>query len=86
MLRTSQRVTLTTSTFVVEPHKTGKMGRVLNGAANFHRISLNVPFFSVCHIFRILICVLFCIQKQPYIVSARIEGMFPWIGGLPWDL
>ena len=70
---------------VVQPHKPGKVRRVLNGAAKFHGQSLNSALLAGPGLLQSLIHILFRIRQYPFAVSADIEGMFLQVGVIPRD-
>ena len=63
----------------------GNVRRVLNGAANFHRVSLNRKLLTGPDLLQTLIHVLMRFRQHPYAVSADIEGMFLQVGVIPED-
>ena len=65
---------------VVNPHKPGKVRRVLNGAAKFHGCSLNKSLLTGPDLLQSLLHVLFRFREHSYAVSADIEGMFMQVG------
>ena len=70
---------------VLNPKKSGKVRRVLNGAAKFHGASLNKSLLTGPDLLQNLIYVLLRFRQHPYAVSADIEGMFLQVGVLPSD-
>ena len=70
---------------VVNPHKPGKIRRVLNGAAKFQGHSLKNSLLTGPDLLQSLIHILILFRQYPYAVSAHIEGMFPQVGVIPED-
>ena len=70
---------------VVNPHKPGKVRRVLNGAFKFHGCSLNNCLLIGPDLLQSLLHVLFRFREHRYAVSADIEAMFMQVGVLPED-
>ena len=70
---------------VFHPHKPGKVRRVLNGAANFHGVSLNRKLLTDADLLETLIHVLMRFKQHPYAVSADNEGTFLQVGVIPED-
>ena len=70
---------------VVNPHKPGKVRRVLNGAAKFQCHSLNNSLLTGPDLLQSLIHILIRFRQYPYAVSADIEGMFLQVGVIPED-
>ena len=70
---------------VVNPNKTGKVRRVLNGASKFHGTSLNKSLLVGSDLLQILVFLLFRFRQHHFAVSADIEGMFLQVGVLPED-
>ena len=69
---------------VVNP-KPGTIGRVLNGAINFHGASLNKSLLTAPDLLQNQIYVLLRFRQHPIAVSANIEGFFIQVGVLPCD-
>ena len=65
---------------VINPNKTGKVRRVLNGAAKFHGTSLNKSLLTGPDLLQNLIHVLLRFRQHQFAVSADIEGMFLQVG------
>ena len=65
------------------PHRSEKVRRVLNGAAKFHGVSLNIKLLTGPDLLQTLIHVLMRFRQHPYTVSADIEGMFLQVGVIP---
>ena len=70
---------------VFQPHKPGKVRRVLNGAAKFHCSFSNNALLTGPDLLQNLIHVLMRFRQYQYVVSADIEGMFLQVGVLPQD-
>ena len=70
---------------VVNPHKPGKVRRVLNGAAKFQGHSLKNSLLTGPDLLQSLIHILIRFRQNPYAVSADIEGMFLQVGVIPED-
>ena len=70
---------------VLKPNKLGKVRRVLNGAAQFHGVSLNKSLLTGLDLLQNFIYVLLRFRQHQYAVSADIEGMFLHVGVLPSD-
>ena len=70
---------------VVNPHKPGKVRRVLNGASKFQGYSLNNSLLMGPDLLQSLLHVLFRFREHSYAVSADIEAMFMQVGVLPED-
>ena len=70
---------------VVNPHKPGKVRRVLNGASKFQGHSLNNSLLTGPDLLQSLLHVLFRFREHSYAVSADIEAMFMQVGVLPED-
>ena len=70
---------------VVNPHKPGKVRRVLNVAAKFQGHSLNNSLLTGPDLLQSLIHILIRFRQYPYAVSADIEGMFLQVGVIPED-
>ena len=73
---------------VIHPHNSGKVRRVLNGAAKFHGYSLNNALLTGSDLLQSLIHILFRFRQypvRPNAVSADIEGMFLQVGVIPKD-
>ena len=70
---------------VLNPNTPGKSRRVLNGAAIFPGASLKTSLPTGPDLLKNLIYVLLRFRKQPYAVSADIEGMILQVGVLPTD-
>ena len=66
-------------------HKSGKVGRVLNAAAEFHGASLFKSLLTGPDLQRNLIYVLLRFRQRPFAVSAEIEGTFLQVRVLPCD-
>ena len=65
---------------VLNPNKTGKVRRVLNGASKYHGASLNKSLLVGPDLLQNLIFVLLRFRQHKYAVSADIEGMFLQVG------
>ena len=65
---------------VVNPHKPGKVRRVLNGASKFHGHSLNNALLIGPDLLQNLLHVLLRFRKYIFALSADIEGMFLQVG------
>ena len=68
---------------VWNPNKPGKVRRVLNGAVKFHGVPLNKSLLTGPDLLQNLNYVLLSFRKQPYAVSADIEGMLLQVCLLP---
>ena len=67
------------------PNKSGKVRRVLNGAAKFQGTSLNKSLLTGPDMLQNLIRVLLRFRQHQFAVSADVEGMFPQVGVPDWD-
>ena len=67
---------------VANPHKPGKVRRVLNGASKFQGHSLNNSLLTGPDLLQSLLHVLFRFREHSYAVSADIEAMFKQVGVL----
>ena len=65
---------------VLNPNKTGKVRRVLNGASKYHGASLNKSLLVGPDLLQNLIFVLLRFRQHKYAVSADIEGIFLQVG------
>ena len=65
---------------VLNPNKPGKVRRVLNGAALFHKQSLNSALMTRPDLLQNLLYVILKFRQHRYAVSADIEGMFLQVG------
>ena len=65
---------------VLKPNKPGKVRRVLNGAALFHKQSLNSAWMAGPDLLQNLLYIILNFRQHRYAVSADIEGMFLQLG------
>ena len=65
---------------VVNPHKPGKVRRVLNGASKFHGHSLNNTLLIGADFLQNILHVLLRFSQYIFALSADIEGMFLQVG------
>ena len=65
---------------VLNPNKPGKTRRVLNGAALFHKQSLNSALMAGPDLLQNLLYIILKFRQHRYTVSADIEGMFLQVG------
>ena len=65
---------------VLNPNKPGKVRRVLNGAALFHKQSLNSALMAGPDLLQNLLYIILKFCQHRYAVSADIEGMFLQVG------
>ena len=70
---------------VLNPNKTGKVRRVLNGASKFHGKSRNNSLLICPNLLQNLLFVLMRFREHKYAVSGYIEGMFMQVGLLESD-
>ena len=70
---------------VVNPNKSGKVRRVLNGATKFNGASLNKSLLTGPDLLHNLIYVLLRFRQHPFAASADIGKMFLQVGVLPCD-
>ena len=65
---------------VLNPNKPGKVQRVLNGAALFHKQSLNSALMAGPDLLQNLLYIILKFRQHRYGVSADIEAMFLQVG------
>ena len=70
---------------VIHPHKPGRVGRILIGAAKFHGYYLNYTLLIGPDLLKSLIHIVIRFRQYPNAVSADIEGMFLQVGVIPKD-
>ena len=65
---------------VLNPNKPGKVRRVLNGAALFHKQSLSSPLMAGPDLLQNLLYIILKFRQNQYAVSADFEAMFLQVG------